>query len=86
MKKIIYVNTPKFDITKNGETKYGEMFDISGGFVKSAFDVENEFKEGKGKFLCIYSPNRMIRPYADFCFGWIVKYIILDENLKIIYN
>lgn len=86
MKKIIYVDTPKFDIYENGETKIGEMFDISNGWIKSSGEVEHEFKNSKGCFLCIYAPNKMIRPYADFMHGWIIKYIILDRNFKIVCN
>jgi hypothetical protein len=86
MKKIIYVDTPKFDINTNGETKQGEMFDLSRGDVKSIKEVEDEFKNSEGCFLCIYAPNKMISPYADFILGWVMKYIILDRNLKIISN
>lgn len=84
MKKVIYVDTPMFDINTKGETKRGNMFDISSGFIKSSKDVEDEFNKSDGHFLCIYAPNKMIKPYASFICGWVMKYIILDKDLKVI--
>lgn len=99
--KIIYIDKPMFAINKNGDIlNESPTHDVGSGWRKSIDEIRKLFKNKKeSKFLCIYAPNEMLRPYYKsfntsteggiqdmnvVYGGWIIRYIILDENLKTI--
>ena len=63
-KKVIYLDTPIFSIDKDGAIIKGETHNVGSAWRKDFIEVEQEFNGNKkSKFLCIYAPNKMLRPY-----------------------
>ena len=69
------------------KAKNAKQFDLSRGSVITASEVEQEFRSNKkSKYLCIYAPSEGLKPYSDFIYGWVIKYVILDKDLNLIKN